>query len=373
MTARHRPPAGKSWYSGLALLLALATSGVLLSLPTPQVDTGPPTLATVWKNARPSSAPLQLADGTGYSPLIYFDAQTALGTAPTRDGTAVRLLLRVGNNPPTELRRLATSLNPQWSAFTASGDDVVWAEWTAPTQGRAETRLWRGSWRHPGVVPVSLTADTGEILFFNSSYDLVVNGGRVYWASAAPSAQPQTEIRWVPLSGGPNTAATVRVIAGGYSLSAWPWLISASSGPSAAIELLNLDSGQRIRVPASSTELVTCSPAWCRTLVLSASTGPVRLDMMRPDGSDRRRVAGSMASAAVQDVGLLDRFEVVSQASSTGSLASQQLFIYDTVHAKLVRVANGVGIVQARGAMLWWSTGDNDTLEWHALDLRTLT
>jgi hypothetical protein len=26
----------------------------------------------------------------------------------------------------------------------------------------------------------------------------------------------------------------------------------------------------------------------------------------------------------------------------------------------------------ARGDYLWWSTGDNETLAWHALDLRTL-
>jgi membrane-bound inhibitor of C-type lysozyme len=26
-----------------------------------------------------------------------------------------------------------------------------------------------------------------------------------------------------------------------------------------------------------------------------------------------------------------------------------------------------------RGDYLWWSTGDNETLAWHGLDLRTLT
>jgi hypothetical protein len=35
-------------------------------------------------------------------------------------------------------------------------------------------------------------------------------------------------------------------------------------------------------------------------------------------------------------------------------------------------VASGVGVVQARGGVLFWSTGENAAVGWHALDLRTL-
>ena len=356
----HRESGRTSWYSWLGLLAALAAAGTLLILPAPGTAAAAP---------KPSSAALMLADGTAFSPLIYIDAQTALGTAPRKEGGAVRLLLRTGESVPAELRRVASELNPQWTAATVTGDDVVWAEFTVNAQGRGVTQLWRGSWRTPTAAPVLLTADTGDIEFFNSQYDLVVTGGRVYWAAAANSAVVTTEVRSVPLNGGP---VAVRPVPGIWALSAWPWLISTSSGPTAPVELLNLDSGRQVRVATSATELVSCSPVWCRALVL-AKDGPARLDLMHPDGSDRQRAAGGRASAAVQDVGLLDRFEVVSQSGGAGSVtSSQQLLLYDTKRHTLVPIAGGVGVVQARGPILWWSTGDNDALRWHALDLRTL-
>ena len=55
-----------------------------------------------------------------------------------------------------------------------------------------------------------------------------------------------------------------------------------------------------------------------------------------------------------------------------GPTGNSQLYVFDTKERKLVLVSGGVATVIARGAMLWWSTGDNETAEWHALDLRTL-
>jgi hypothetical protein len=323
----------------------------------------------VWRNARPSSAPARLGDGTMYSPLLYLDSGTAIGTAPSRDGAAIRLLLRVGTGEPLELRRLPTGQNPQFEGLASSGDTVVWAEATATAQGQGQTRLWYANWRtrRPAV---PLTADTGDIVFFNSQYDLVVANGRVYWAAVGHTAEPSTEVRSVPLSTGP---VRVRPVPGAYALSAWPWLVSAASGQAGAVDLINLDTAQRVHVPSASAELISCSPAWCRALVLSATGGPARFDLMRPDGSQRQRVAGGTASAAVQDVGLLDRFEIVSQGSdSAGGTGSQHLLLYDAKERRLVLVAADAGTVLARGGMLWWSTGDNETGQWHALDLRTL-
>jgi hypothetical protein len=34
-----------------------------------------------------------------------------------------------------------------------------------------------------------------------------------------------------------------------------------------------------------------------------------------------------------------------------------------------VQVAVGVGVVQARAGVLWWSTGDVDSTTWHTLAL----
>ena len=368
---RHRRVARVWAYSVIALAVTLAIAGVLLSLPQPGAQSappGPPTLATVWKHAKPSSAPAQLADGTQFSPLLYIDEQTALGTAPTRDGAAIRLLLRSGRGEPTELRRVPVSRNPQFQGFTSSGDDAVWAEATATPEGKGETRLWRADWRTRGPA-AEVTADTGDIVFFNSQYDLVVADGRVRWAAVGHATDPTTEVRSVPLGGG---SVEVRPVPGAYALSAWPWLVSAASGQAGAVDLVNLDSGQRVHVPVTGTELISCGPAWCRSLVLSPSGGPARYDMVRPDGSQRLRVAGGTASAAVQDVALLDRFEVVSQGGDAGPTGNSQLYVFDTKERKLVLVSGGVATVIARGAMLWWSTGDNETAEWHALDLRTL-
>jgi hypothetical protein len=39
---------------------------------------------------------------------------------------------------------------------------------------------------------------------------------------------------------------------------------------------------------------------------------------------------------------------------------------------RTVRVGTGVGMVLARAGVLWWSTGDDTELRWHALDLHTL-
>jgi hypothetical protein len=328
-----------------------------------------PTLADTWPTARAADTPGPLDDGTAYTPLIYLDAQTSVGSAPTVDKAAVRILLRSGTGKPQELHRVATNQNPQFAGFVASGDEVVWAESIADTAGHAETRLWKANWRTAGPA-VSLTADTGDAVFFNSQYDLVIADGWVYWAAAARSEQVVTEVRSVPIAGG---KVKVRNVPGAFSLSAWPWLVSAGSGQAGPVDLLNLDTGQKVHVPAAQTELVTCTPVWCRVLVLSGSGGPARVDLMRSDGSRRQRMAGGQASASTADVALLDRFEVLSQ-NGTGATAagSQQLMLYDTAKKRTVVVAGGVGMVFARNGVLSWSTGDNEALVWHALDLRTL-
>jgi hypothetical protein len=215
-----------------------------------------------------------------------------------------------------------------------------------------------------------LTEDTGDVVLFNSQYDMVIAAGRLHWVSVSPKGDTETEIRSVPLTGG---AVSVRTEPGAWALSEWPWLVSAGSGQTGPVQLRDLDTRQVRTVQAASTELATCGPTWCRVLVL-AGDGPSRIDLMRPDGSDRRRVADGAATASVIDVALLDRFEVLSQSTGDQSapISAQQLLLYDLKEKRVVVVADGVGIVQSRGGLLWWSTGDNETTSWHTLDLRTL-
>jgi hypothetical protein len=364
-TGRHRRTGGwpGSRIASLgALAVALLAAGYLLALPE----------QTQAKAAEPSSAAGLLPDHTAYQPGIYFDANTALGTAPSPDGGAIRLLSRTGSDTPKELHRLPTNQNPQFNGFVAAGDQVVWAESTVTAQGRTETRLWKANWR-TGTPAQALTADTGDIVFFNSQYDLVVADGRVYWAAAGASTEPVTEVRSVPLSGG---NVTIVNLPGAYSLTAWPWLVSVAGGQATATELHNLKTDQRVRVAVASTELVSCDPTWCRALVLSTTGGPARFDLMHPDGSQRQRVAGPTASSSLQDVTLLDRFVALSQSTGAQGAGpgtnSQQLLIYDVKRKTTTVMATGVGVVLGRGGILWWSTGENAALVWHALDLHTM-
>lgn len=358
--------------SGLvALIVALGAAAVHMALPAPErAPDGPLTLATAWPKARVVDSPALLTDGAVFTPLHYLDAATAVGTAPSQDRTAVRLLLRGADGTVRQLRSLPERLAPQFGGFVASGDDLVWAESTTSLDGRGVTQIQRASWRAPGA-PAALTTDTGDAVFFNSQYDLVVADGAVHWVAAARTSTPVTEVRSVPLTGG---TVTVRRVDGAYALSAWPWLVSAGSGQTGPVSLRDLRSGTTVAVAAQPTELVSCSATWCRVLVLSGGAGPARMELMRPDGVERQKVAAGQVSASVPDVAVLDRFEVLSQSGSDGSpTSSQRLMLYDIAKRRTVPVATGVGTVQCRSGLLWWSTGDNEALTWHTLDLHTLS
>jgi hypothetical protein len=314
-------------------------------------------------------SPGQLADGTAYTPLIYLDTNTSVGTAPAPDGLTQRLMLRSGTAEARELHRVPKDRNPQWAGLAVAGDDLVWAESTASADGTGETRLWRTNWRAAGPA-VDLTADTGDIVFFNSQYDLVIADGAVRWAAAARTATPVTEVRSIPLTGG---AVAVKQVPGAYSLSAWPWLVSVGSGQAGPVDLINLNTGAQVKVPASATELLTCSPAWCRVMIMTGTGEPSRVDLMHVDGSERRHISGGDLDPATMDVGLMDRFEVLSKSTSDGSpTSSQEVCLYDATAKRLVVAGTGAGTIVARGTIMWWSTGEDEALVWHALDLTAL-
>lgn len=346
----------------IALAAVLVVGGWLLFSPTSR--DAPPTVApsgagTVTATLTPGVTPARLADGAPYTPLLYLDAGTSVGTAPSVDGATERLLLR-GAGAPRELRSLPKDRFPQWLGLTVADGVLYWAESAATAAGPYETRLWRAPVAPAAGPPVALTADTGGIVFFDSQYDLVVADGRVHWAAATPDDAPKTELRSVAVTGG---AVTTQVIDGRHRWSSWPWLVSVDPASPA---LLNRADGQRRPVPASAAETMLCTPQWCRAIAETAS-GRNLIDVMHADGSNRRRLPADVNAIGV-DVGLLDRFELLTSVEG-GSL---RLLAYDLPTGRSIVLAGAVGVVTARGGMVWWSTGDPEPTDWHVLDLRQL-
>jgi len=367
---RHRRQ--RHW-RGAGLLAALGAAALLIALPSSrpdQSDGGPAmrAVADVWPRAEIPEIPANLPDGPAYSPAFFLDARTSLGTSPSPDGTDLRLVLRDADGAFRELRRLPIDGTPQYGGLVVAGQTVAWAESTTDDAGQGRTEMWAAE-LDVGAPPRLLTRDTGDVVFFNSQYDMVINDGQLHWVAVADDQEPATELRSVALTGG---AAAVRTDPGAWSLSAWPFMVSAGTGQTGPVRLRDLSARRITDVPAGPTELVTCSPTWCRVLVL-AGDGPGRIEMMRPDGSDRRPVGDGAVTASTIDVGVLDRFEVLSLSSApSAATSSQQLLLYDLREDQTVVVAERVGMVLCRGGVLWWSTGDNETVSWHVLDLRTL-
>jgi hypothetical protein len=346
----------------------LAALALLFVSPTGRkpADPGPYTVARAWPKIQQGQVPGSLADGPAYQPVFFVDPSTSIGTAPNPPGTHLRLVVRAADGAVRQLRRLAVDLNPQFGGVTVDGDTVAWAETTTDAKGRGRTRLYTAPLSTAGPARL-LTADTGDIAFFNSEYDMLIADGRLHWVAVGTGDKPVTEIRSVPLAGG---KVSVRTEQGAWVLSAPPWLVSAASGQTGPVQLRNLATRRTTEVATSGLELASCSPVWCRVLIF-AGDGPARVELMRPDGKDRQTVAVGTATAALVDVAVLDRFEVLSVAPPDANSDSQQLLVYDIATRRTVEVAANVGQVLYRRGVLWWSTGRDDATVWHALELRT--
>jgi hypothetical protein len=344
------------------LVTALVAGGVLLLTPAPQPEPpGPQAAALVWPAARRAVLPAELPDGTAYTPQAFVDARTSLGTAPTPDGRSVRLLLRRGDGTLRELRRRPTRDNPSIAAVAAEGTVTAWIE-----NASDGMRVWSADLAGRGA-PRQLTADTGRARFYQSQYDLVVAQGRVHWAGDAPGGG--TEIRSVPIAGGP---VAVRTEPGTWQLSQWPWLVDGVAAASGATTLRNLTTRRDVPVAAPERAVTHCSPAWCRVVSFDADGFP-RIELMRPDGSQRREVATGEVETTIADVGVLDRFEVYARVDANGTLTGNaQILLYEIATRRTVEVSPDASAVEYRAGVLWWSTGSQESFVRHALDLRTI-
>lgn len=348
MTGRNRIALGAALLAAVALL-----AGNLPEQPAAPVPAGRATVEQAW----PGAARADLRD-LAVEPLLFLDATTAVGTVT--DGDFVRLVVeRAGI--ARELRRLPAAGEPRFEGMTAVGDELLWAE----SSGTRPVEIWAAG-RGGGEARL-LTADTGNTLFYGNQSDLVVAEGRVHWV--AGDGDESTQIRSVALTGGP---VEVREEKGRWALSAWPWLTDETGSQSGTVTMRDLTTGREVRVPFSGAEFGMCGPAWCRVMVM-AGEGLARIDVMRPDGSQRRRVAGPKTQAAVNDVAVLDRFEILSEPGPDFDLTGTAgLVVHDLRTGRTVTLTAAADLAATRDGMLWWSTGTQAAAVWHTLDLRTI-
>ncbi|EME63438.1 hypothetical protein [Amycolatopsis decaplanina] len=329
---------------GLALAVLAAVAVVILPAPAPAVRApAVPSVTDVWPGARITA---HTVTGPPYTPLAYLDSETSAGVARASDSIRLTLGDRV-------LREVPLPGSPRF-VLAVSPEALVWLELSDITGTGA---LWRAGPR--GENPVLVTADTGRVVLQDSQYDLVVHEDQAGWVAVRGDA---TEVRTVALSGGPVNRTP---LPGDFALTAWPFATSAAVEQAGPSELVDLRDGRVARVGGQNVELVDCTPSWCRVQVLRQS-GTARFDLMKPDGSERRRVGGKGIRPAFGDVVVLDRYAVVVD-DDRGVLA-----LYDTATGRMADLAAEFGTVLARGPYVWWSEGENEALTWRSLDLRTL-
>jgi hypothetical protein len=135
--------------------------------------------------------------------------------------------------------------------------------------------------------------------------------------------------------------------------------------------LHDMTTGRQVRVSTSARELASCTPTWCRVMVMNPGGALASIDLMHPDRSGRRRIAGSGAQAVVTDIAVLDRFEILSEPSPDSDLTGTAgLLVYDIATGRTVTLSAAASGVYTHDGILWWSTGETDLI-WHVLDLHT--
>ncbi|GIG63442.1 hypothetical protein Lfu02_78140 [Longispora fulva] len=344
-------------------LAAVAAVGALFALPAPHpaappaqpAAAGPPVpLETAWPAAKVSTLPSVQPDGSTFLPLLVVSPDILAGM---RNGKT--FVLRT----PTETRELApnvTGLARTLDAYTVAGGQLFWIVSVKDLNGGQRSTLWTADIA-AGPARV-LATDTGAPRARAGALDLQVVDGVVHWAGDGPDGG--TELRAVPATGGPVSTTRVK---GRYTLSAWPWLSPAISTTGAPVELLNADTKAVLKVPAAKGRRLSCGPAWCR----SSDDGV--LELRRVDGSDPRRFGEQGARPTSYPIGAVNTLDVFTAGvASTASGLIRPLFLYDIPGHRVVQVASAAGAFGVRDNWLLWSTGDNEGLAWHFLDLRSL-
>ncbi|MBV1849915.1 hypothetical protein [Catellatospora tritici] len=358
-------PSRRAIGGAVALVAALGAAGALLVLDPGSDDPGrskdgTPELAA---GGAVTELPGTLPDGAPYTPVYFLDAQRSVGTAPTADEASIRLLL-LGGGQQRVLDTVPRERAPEFAGFTTDGTTLAWLELTSDKEGAAHTRVMAATLA--AGAPRELTADTGNVLLFDKQGDLSLHDGQLSWISDIGKADVSA-VYTLPLTGGKPQRLEVP---GAWSISAWPWLVSEDTADGTPVRLRDLVGGAETTVAAHSGEMLSCSPTWCRSSTIGSDDATTTIELRRPDGSGAVRTATGSVAAAVTDIAMLDRYEVYSRAASDYS--ATELLLFDLKTGRLSRVAPVANQVVARDGVLWWSTGDNETLKWHVLNLHAL-
>jgi hypothetical protein len=356
----------------VALSVALVAGAVLLLAPS-GTRTPPPrppvTAAVAWPHAQGAAVSATSADGAPYQPLLFLDARTSVGTAPSRDGAFQMLVWRSAAGLVRPLRRLPSRDEPSFAELAADGRALAWVE---DTHNGSDLSLWTVNLAD-GRAPRRVASIPGDALFDDSQYDLVIHDGRVSWAASDPDRTGAVDVRSVALTGGPIDS---RREPGQWELSAWPWMVDGATDPRGTGMLRNVLTGAQVAVarPAQARN-TRCSPTWCQMVDL-AGDGSTDVELMHPDGSGRIRVAGRTTVPAIPEVAPLDRFEVLWTTDLNLDLTHNgQLLVYEIPTRRTVELSPDASTVTCRNGVLWWSNGNGSQAAtlWHTLDLRTIT
>lgn len=342
----------------VALAVLFAAAARLLTLPATGAPDPPPPIVTIHGYAD---------ERWTYQPLAFVDDHTSIGPSLSPDDGGAKLLVVTDGKTVHVLRTLAQELAAQFLGLRIAGDQVVWLEQTAGADGQGDAVLEVADWRTGSTR--ELTRDVGEYTFFNAQDDLVVEDGRVSWAASAPGDSERTEIRSIALAGGPVDRRTVD---GAWQQIGGSWLVTATTGGAERTRMVDWRSGKRIDAEQPPGGLVSCARVWCRAVVLGAASS-TRIDVFDLAGKRRKTAVSGRVTAVLNDVALLDRWEVYGRSTSGDpNVTAMQVLLYDVDTGRLVVVADGADQITGRDGFVWWSTGQGDYVTWHMVDLRAL-
>jgi hypothetical protein len=186
--------------------------------------------------------------------------------------------------------------------------------------------------------------------------------------ATTPDSQ-STELHSIDTAGG---AIAVRPLSAGFTLRDWPWAALPGPGRMGQLALLNLQTEQTVAVAGTQDQVLDCTSQWCQVSTMLNGGSNVEHALMRPDGSAYRLLSRDDGRYPVGPTPLLGRFAVQAQAAPQ-DWQPDRLWLLDIVSDRTA-LASASYTLQfgSYGTYTWWSSGDNEALQWNLLDLRQL-